>query len=150
MWSKQWYCWQLQSHVWITNFRGGNWKTSILREFSYFFLVLRYGGSCQERCGTILWVSKQDDSTILQSINSMIDDHRFKEEKWNLLEICHKCALKMFWNSYTWHELEDLIFYGQWTNLHDRSRNGPKPVTNAWIDWYLTSHMWIQSVLLCG
>ena len=49
-----------------------------------------------------------------------------KKKKWNLLENCHKYALKLFWNAYTWHELEDLIFYGQWTNLHDRSQKWTK------------------------
>ena len=67
MWNKQRYCWQLQSHVWIANFRGVNWKTSILWEFSYFFMVLWHGRLCEEMCGAILWVSKQDDSTTLQS-----------------------------------------------------------------------------------
>ena len=71
MWKKQRYCGQLQSHVWITNFRGWNWNTTILGKSSYFFVVLRYGRSCQEMCGTILWVGKQDDSTTLQSIYSM-------------------------------------------------------------------------------
>ena len=71
MWNKQRYCGQLQSHVWITNFRRENWKTSILREFSYLFVVLWYGRSRTEMCGTILWVGKQDDSTTLQSIYSM-------------------------------------------------------------------------------
>ena len=37
-----------------------------------------------------------------------------------------------------WHVLEDLIFYGQWINLHDRSQNGPRLVTNDYIVWYLT------------
>ena len=32
-------------------------------------------------------------------------------------------------NAYTWHELQDLIFYGQWTNLHDPAQNGQKHVT---------------------
>ena len=44
-----------------------------------------------------------------------------------------------------------LIFYVcQWTNLHDRSRNGPKLVTNAWIDWYLTSitHVNTDSIVM--
>ena len=61
-----------------------------------------------------------------------------KKKKWNPWENCQTYALKLFWNACTWHVLEDLIFYGQWINLHDRLRNGPKPVTNAWIDWYLT------------
>ena len=61
-----------------------------------------------------------------------------KKKKWNLLENCHKYAPKLFGNAYTWHVLEDLIFYGQWTNLHDQSQNVPKPVTNVRIDWHLT------------
>ena len=69
--NKQRYCGQLQSHVWITNFHGWNWNTTILGKSSYFFVVLRCGRSCQEMCGTIFWVAKQDDSTILQSIYSM-------------------------------------------------------------------------------
>ena len=64
----------------------------------------------------------------------------WQRKNWNLLENCHKYALKLFWNVYIWHELVDLISYGQWTNLHDQSQNGPKPVTNAWIDWFLIIH----------
>ena len=73
-----------------------------------------------------------------------------KKKKWNLLENCHKYAPKLFWNAYTWHELEDLRFYGQWTNLHDRLQNGPKPETNAWIVWYLTSitHVNTNSIVM--
>ena len=56
-----------------------------------------------------------------------------KKKKQNLLENCHKYAPKLFWNVCIWHELDDLIFYGQ-----DRLRNGPRPVTNAWIDWFHT------------
>ena len=35
-------------------------------------------------------------------------------------------------------------------NLHDRLRNGPKPVTNVWIDWYLTfiTHVNINSIVM--
>ena len=62
-----------------------------------------------------------------------------KKKNWNPCEICQKYALKLFWNAYTWHVLEDLIFSGQWTNLHDRSRNGPKLVTNDYLVWCLTS-----------
>ena len=60
-----------------------------------------------------------------------------KKKKWNLLENCQIHALKLFWNACTWHVLEDLIFYVLWTNLQVPSQNGPTPVTNAWIDWYL-------------
>ena len=91
-WKKQRYCWQLQSHVWITNFRGRNWKTSILREISYFFVVLRYGGSCKEMCGAKLWVCKQDDSTTLQSIYSM---HRWPSLQRGRIEICRRIVKSM-------------------------------------------------------
>ena len=53
-------------------------------------------------------------------------------------ENCQMYALKLFWNVHTRHVLEDLIFYGQWTNLHDRSQNGPKLVTNDYLVWSLT------------
>ena len=59
-----------------------------------------------------------------------------KKKKQNLLENCQIHALKVFWNAYTWQELDDLMFYGQKVSLHGRLRIGPKPVTNAWIDWF--------------
>ena len=81
-----------------------------------FFVVLRYGRPCQEMCGVILWVSKQDDSTTLQSAHSM---HRWPPlQRRN--EICWRNAtslLKLFWNAEIWHGLGDLIVHGQWTNL---------------------------------
>ena len=61
-----------------------------------------------------------------------------KKKKWNLLENCHKYALRLFWNAKTCHVLDDLIFHGQWTNLHDRSQNGPKLVANDYLVWSLT------------
>ena len=72
--NKQIFCWQLQNHVWIQNFRRSNWKITMFGKSVHLFKVLRYGGSCKEMCATILWVSKQDDSTTLHSTN-------FKEEE---------------------------------------------------------------------
>ena len=40
-------------------------------ESSNLFVALRYGGSSREMCGTILGVGEQNDSTTLQSINSL-------------------------------------------------------------------------------
>ena len=89
VWNKQRYCWQLQNHVWITNFRKRNWKTTMIGKCSYFFVVLRYGGSCQEFCWTILWVGKQDDSTTLQSIYSM---HRWPSFQRRRIEISKRMS----------------------------------------------------------
>ena len=73
-----------------------------------------------------------------------------KRKKQNLLKNCQLPALKLFWNAYIWQELDDLIYCGQGTNLHDRSQNGPKPVTNAWINWYLTfiTHVNTNSIVM--
>ena len=71
MWNKQRFCWQLQNHVWIQNFRRMNWKINMLGKSAYFYVVDWHGRSCQEMCGTILWVGEQDDSTTAQSTNSM-------------------------------------------------------------------------------
>ena len=98
MWNKQRYCRQLQNHVWIQNFRWGNGKIPMLGKSEYLFVVLSHGKSCQEMCGTILWVGKQDDSTTIHSINFMPDAHHFKEEELNsvgnLSKICSQIVLK--------------------------------------------------------
>ena len=51
------YCGQLQNHVRIANFSGREGESreiTIPSKSSYFFVVLRYGRSCQEMCGAIL------------------------------------------------------------------------------------------------
>ena len=70
----------------------------MLGKSEYLFVVLWYGGSCNEMCGTILWVGKQDDSTTLQRLTSCIDAHHFKEEElksvgeWS--KVCSQIVLK--------------------------------------------------------
>ena len=88
-------------------------KITILGKSAYLFVVKWHGRSYTEMCRTILWVGEQNDSSMTTTP---------KKKKWDLQENCHKNALKLFWNAYTWHGLEDQIFYGQWVNLHDRSQ----------------------------
>ena len=135
MWNKQRYCWQLQNNVWIQNFRRSNWKITMLGRSAYFFVVLWYGRSCQEMCGTILWVDEQNHSTTLQSINPMHWRPSFQRRR---IEIRGRIDKSRFSNCSEMLILEDLIFYGQWTNLHDRSQNGPNLVTNDFPIWSLT------------
>ena len=123
MWNKQRYCRQLQNLVWIQNVRRNNWKITMLGKSSYLFVVLRYGRSCTEWRGKILRTCKQNNATIIQSRNTM-----------HWLSPIQRRRNGIYWRIVK--VLEDLIFDGQWTNLHDRLRNGPKPVTNAWIDWF--------------
>ena len=42
-----------------------------------------------------------------------IDDHHFKEEEMKSVGELPQVCSQNFWNAYTWHELEDLIFCGQ-------------------------------------
>ena len=128
-------------------------KITMLGKSAYFFVVLWNGRTCQEMCGTILWVGEQDDSTTLQSSNSMHWRPSFQRRR---IEICgrivKKYALKLFWNACTWHVLEDLIFYGQWTNLPVQSQKWDQSLgqTPESIDFIYSSYMWIQTVLSCG
>ena len=123
-------CWQLQNHVRIHIFAGATVKNTNIGKTDNFNVVQRCGTSCKEMCGTLLWVGKNYDSTTLQSIYSM---HRWPPLQRRRNEICWKIVTCTFWNVWTWHELEDLIFYGQWKNLHDPSQNGPKLVTNDFL-----------------
>ena len=57
-----------------------------------------------------------------------IDDHHFKEEETKSVGELSKVSSQIVLNC-----LEDLIFYGHRTNLHDRLQNGPKLVTNDYL-----------------
>ena len=95
--NKQRCCRQLQNHVRIANFSGRNRKTFILWEFWNFFMILWYGGSCKEMCGTIFvsWQTRRlNNSTKCRLPASMTTTS--KKKKWNLLENCHMYALKLF------------------------------------------------------
>ena len=78
-------------------------------------------------------------STTLQSIYSM---HWWPPLERTRNEICWRIVTSMLPNcskmAFAWHEWEDLIFYGQWINLQDPPQNGLKPVTNTWLDWFLS------------
>ena len=135
-WHKQRYCWQLQNHVWIQYFSR---KASMLGKSVYFFVVLWHGRPCQEMCGTILWVGKQDDSTTLQSIISVHWRPSFQRRR---VEIRGRIVKSMLSISSEMLRLgtywKDLIFCGLWTNLHDQSQKKPKRVTNDYLVCSLT------------
>ena len=152
MWNKQRNCFQLQSHVWIANFRGENRKASILWESSYFFMVLWYGRPYEEMCGAILasWQTKRLNNSTKYLFHAWTTTTS-KKKKWNLLEICHMYALKLFWNAYTWHELDDLILYVSeqiCTIVYKMDQSLWQTIMS--FDLLHSSYMWIQTVLLCG
>ena len=80
---------------------GPTQKLPCLEKSEYLFVVQWHGRSCQEMCGMILWVSKQDDSTTLQRKTPCLDDHHFKEEEeeelnsvWELSKVCSQIVQK--------------------------------------------------------
>ena len=112
MWNKKRYCGQSQSHVWIQNFRGGTEKLTYSENFSYFFMVLWHGRSCKEVCGTISCVGEQNDSTTLQSINSMHWrpplQRRRNKTFWKIVtRMLSNCSemLRLGKNWTTWHSM---------------------------------------------
>ena len=84
-------------------------------------------------------LANKNDSTTPQSINSMLWRPSFRRRS---IEIRGRLVKSMLSNCSEmlifWHVLDDVIFYGQWTNLHDRSQNGPKLVATDYVVWSLT------------
>ena len=83
----------------------------MLWKSEYLFVVLWHGRSCQEMSGTIFvsWRTRRLNNSTkhqLHALTTIIS----KKKNWNPWENCQKYALKLFWDAYTWHELDDLIF----------------------------------------
>ena len=135
MWNKQRYCGQLQNHVWIQNFRRSNGKISMLGKSEYLFMVLWHGGSCQEMCGTVLWVSKQNDSTTRQSINSL---HWWP---WNPWDKCWYLARigrpDILWSVNKTYTIHHKMNQSVWQTIIS-------------FDLLHSSYKWIQTILPCG
>ena len=152
MWNKQRYCWQLHNHVWIQNVRRSNWKITMLGKSAYFFVVLWYGRSCQEMCGTILWVSEQNDSTTLQSINSL---HWWPSFQWRRIEIRGRLVKSML------SDCPEMFILGTyWTTRYSMVNEQTctidyKMDQSMWrkiisFDLLHSSCMWLQTILSCG
>ena len=115
-------------------------------------MVLWHGWSCQEMCGTILWVGEQDDSTTLQSINSM---HWWPSLQRGRIEICRRifkimlsnCSemlkLGTYWT--TWYSMVSEL-----TCTIDHKMDQSLWQTIISFDLLHSSYMWVQKILSCG
>ena len=134
----------------IQNFRRSNWKNyharKNLRISSWSYDMEGHAKKCVELfCDLANRTTQQ-----LHKISTpCIDDHHFKEEEIRGRIVKSMLSngsemLKLGTNWTTWYS------HGQWTNLHDRLRNGPEPVTNAWIAWSLTfnTHVNTNSIVM--
>ena len=99
----------------------------------------------------VSWRIKQRNNDTKSQRHALMTTN-LKKKKWDQLENYPQFAHKLFWNVYMWLVLVDLVLYGPWTNLLVRSQNGPKLLTNAWIDWSLTFITYVNTgiILLCG
>ena len=91
---------------------GATQRLPFFGNYSYFFVVLWHGRSCKEVCGTILWVGEQNDSTTLQSINSLhwrpSFQRRRNEISWRIVTSMLSIVLKSFFLvriGKTWYSL---------------------------------------------
>ena len=113
MWNKQRYCWQLQNHVWITNFRRWTEKlpySENLRVSSWSYDMEGHAKKCVERYCEL---ANKTTQQLYKVSTPCIDDHLFKEEKIKSV------------GELSWQTPESIHI------VH-------------------SSHMWIQTVLLCG
>ena len=101
--NKQRYCGQLQNHVRIANFSGGDGKTSILWEFWFFFMVLWYDmeGHAKKCVERYCELANKTTQQLYKVSTPCIDDHHFKEEELKsvgeLSQVCSQIVLKC-WN----------------------------------------------------
>ena len=105
---------KLQRHVWIANFRGGSRKNfHSLKIFVFLHGLVTWLVMQRSVWNDIVsWQTRRLSNSTKYLLHASMTTSS-KKKIWNLLENCHMYALKLFWNVYTWHELGDLIFYGQ-------------------------------------
>ena len=93
MWNKQRYCWQLQNHVWITNFRRRNWKITMLGKSGYFFVVYDMEGHAKKCVERSCEMANKTTQQLYKVSTPCIDDHHFKEEEMKSVgELSHVCS----------------------------------------------------------
>ena len=155
MWNKQGYYWQSQNHVWIQNFRSrnNNWKNIMSGKSEYLFVILWNGRSCQDMCGTILWVDeKKNDSTTLQSINSMswrpsLQRRRIETRGRIVKSILSNCSEMLILGQY-WTARYSMVI--EQTCTIDYKMDQSLWQTIISFDLLHSSYMWLQLILSCG
>ena len=126
-----------QSHVWIHDFCWIQGKTTdqSFRE-TWCRNVWR---SRKEMCGKILRICKWKRLNHFTKSQHMHGWPSIKRRrKWVCGRIVYSLLTNCSENVCIWLVLEDLTYYGLWTNLLVRSRNGQDLVTNAWHVWSRT------------
>ena len=154
-WNKHRCCWQLQIHVWIQGFRRSKWKTFILGQSSYFFMVLRCGRSCQEHVWNDIasWQTGRLNNSTKCLHHALIDNHHFKEEEFKSVEefskVCSQISIKCLHLARTGRP-DILCMVSKKTCTIDPKMDQDLWQTPESFNILHPSPMWIQTVLLCG
>ena len=133
IWNKERYCGQLQSHNLNREFPREEPKNFHTLKILVFPRGLTTWKVMTRNVWNDLasWQTRRLNNSTKYLLHASMTT-TLKKKKWNLLENCQKYHLKLFWILGT--NWKNLIFHGQWTNLHDRLQNGQ----NACIDWFHT------------
>ena len=108
--------------------------------------------SCQEMCGTMLWVGKQDDSTTLQSINSMhwwpsFQRRRIEIRGRTVKSILSNCSEMLILGTHWWTRYSVV---SEQTCTIDYQMDLSVWQTPESFDILHISDMWIETILPCG
>ena len=95
MWNKQRYCWQIQNHVRIANFRGGSRETDIPSKIFVFLHGLMIWRVMQRNVWSdiVSWQTRRLSNSSKYLLHASMTTTS-KKKKRNLLENCHMYALK--------------------------------------------------------
>ena len=137
---------------WIQNFRRSNWRITMLGKSAYFFVVIWHGRSCQEMCGTILWVGEQNDSTTLQSTNSLhwppsVQRRRIEIRGRIVKNMCSNCSEILIFGTY-WTTRYSVVREQTCTINHKMDQSMWQTIIS--FDLLHSSYMWLQTILSCG
>ena len=153
MWNKQRCCWQLQNHVWIQNLCRSQLKnypcSENIRISSWSYDMEGQSKKCVERYCEL---ANRTTQQLCKVSTPCIDDHHFKEEELksegDLSKVCFQIVLKCLYLARIGRP--DILL-----SVNKLARSITKWIKDCAKRLYQlilknSSHMWIQTVFLCG
>ena len=145
------YCWQLQNHVWIQNFRQNNWKIPFsenLHISSWFYDKEGHAKKCVD--DIVRWRTRRLNNSTKYLLHASMTTTS-KKKNWNPWENCHKYALifsEMLILGKNWKNWFSMVSEQTCTINHKMDQSLWQ--TPESIDILHSSYMWLQTILLCG
>ena len=127
MWNKQRCCGQLQSHVWVTNFRVWNWKipySENIRISSWSYDMEGHAKKCVERYCEL---ANKTTQQLYKVSTPCIDDHHFKEDELKpvgeLSKVCSQIVLKCLKIGAHWQTIHSMASIQTCTSSHQMDQS---------------------------